>query len=78
MAADLMWRLNGSLAVGPWPVTISPDLTRATLQNLSTLADVREIHGWNPYFTLQFADDSTFDVTVGHPGDGTLTLAEFP
>jgi hypothetical protein len=75
--ADLEWRLNTSLSIGPWAVEVSPDLTRGRLCDVGTLEALRETHDWDPVFTLRFADDATIDVAVGRPGDdGTFTLAD--
>jgi hypothetical protein len=77
MDADLMWGVNSSLSIGPWAVRISADADRATLHDLGTLEDLREIHNWDPIFTLRFTDDTTHDVVVGRPDDdGTFTITD--
>jgi hypothetical protein len=75
--ADLEWQLNTTLSIGPWAVRISTDLTRARLHDLDALEDLREIHGWDPMFTLRFPDGTTCDVAVGRPDDdGTFALID--
>ncbi|WP_412738484.1 hypothetical protein [Krasilnikovia sp. MM14-A1259] len=77
MDADLEWQANSTLSIGPWPVRISDDATHAQLHDLDTLEDLREIHGWDPFFTLRFPDGTTHDVAVARPDDdGTFLLID--
>lgn len=75
--ADLEYPLNSALSIGPWPVRVSADNTRAQLADLDGLEDLREIHGWGPMFTLRLADGATRDVVIGRPDDdGTFALVD--
>lgn len=75
--ADLEWQLNSALSIGPWPVRVSADATHARLRDLDTLEDLRDIHSWDPMFTLRFPDGTTRDVAVGRPDDdGTFILID--
>jgi hypothetical protein len=49
----------------------------ARLRDLDSLEDLRDIHDWDPMFTLQFPDGTTRDVAVGRPDDdGHFTLID--
>ncbi|BCY13512.1 hypothetical protein [Actinoplanes sp. L3-i22] len=77
MDAELAWDLNDSLFVGPWAVRVSADGTHATLADPGTLADLREIHGWDPVFTLRHPDGTRRPVLLGRPADdGTFLVTD--
>jgi len=75
--ADLEWQANSMLSIGPWPVHVNDEVTQAQLRDLDTLEDLREIHSWDPIFTLRFPDGATRDVAVARPDDdGTFLLID--
>ncbi|BCB88739.1 hypothetical protein Psuf_060520 [Phytohabitans suffuscus] len=75
--ADLQWQLNSTLSIGPWPVHVSTDASHARLRDLDALEDLRDIHNWDPMFTLRFSDGITRDVAVSRPDDdGSFTLID--
>jgi hypothetical protein len=75
--AELVWHLNASLSVGPWPVTIDAHGTHGRMPDPGLLEDLRETHGWSPWFTLRFSDGTTHEVVVGRPDDdGSFTLTD--
>src|SRR5947209_4268627 len=75
--ADLEWQLNTALSIGPCPVRVSADTTHGQLRDLHSLEDLRDIHNWDPLFTLRFPDGATRDVFVGRPDDdGSFTLID--
>jgi hypothetical protein len=75
--ADLEWQLNGALSIGPWPVCVSADATHGRLRDLDSLEDLRDIHNWDPLFTLRFPNGEKQDVAIGRPDDdGSFTLID--
>lgn len=68
MDANLTWWANNSFGFGPVLIAMeSPEAGR--LHDLGQLEALREIHGADALFTLQFADGSEIDVLISRPDD---------